>query len=70
MDDIDRTQDRMDKELSLFFKQHHVSYKIDGTGVCLHCKGVVKPTIINNKSIIGRWCSSRCRDKWSIENEH
>ena len=69
MDEIDVTDARMQKEMDEFLrKRPHTQYLIEGSGLCIQCNKVVKPVIVGNKSIIGRWCSLSCRDAWSEEN--
>jgi hypothetical protein len=43
----------------------NANFSIEGNGECLYCGEAVEPTVVNSKSIIGRWCSAYCRDMYN-----
>jgi hypothetical protein len=46
----------------------NANFSIEGNGECLYCGEAVEPTVVNGKSIVGRWCDSSCREEWSSGN--
>jgi hypothetical protein len=64
MDDADRAELQSQPQLDAKIAGIRTasSYRIDGSGLCQVCGAIVKPVICNGRSIIGRWCSTYCRD--------
>lgn len=63
-DIVDKTQDRLDQELELKMKYRPAPPIIDGTGHCLECGSPVEPIVVGGRKVVGRWCSTECRDIW------
>jgi len=57
-----RQQYLLDASISVIRDRARVS--IEGNGVCIECGDMVKPVIVANRPIIGRFCCVECRDAW------
>lgn len=66
-DDIDATDIRqqhlLDAQINNARQASH--FDINGSGVCLVCDNPVLPIVCAGKTIVGRFCSVECRDRWA-----
>ena len=70
VDEIDMAEQQQQRLLDAAVEnaQKKSRFEIEGNGVCIVCSGIVKPIIVNNRSIIGRFCSIECRDEFGRSN--
>ena len=63
-DEIDRANDQQAALMSAAIDRARAgaAYSIQGRGSCISCGAIVKPVVVNDQSIIGRWCSVECRN--------
>lgn len=48
----------------------HAPVRIEGSGLCLQCGEIVKPTAEKDGiRHIRYWCCEKCADEWSQDNE-
>lgn len=48
----------------------HAPIRIDGSGLCLQCGAIVKPTAEKDGlRHIRYWCCEKCAEEWNKENE-
>lgn len=61
MDEVDKTQERMDLEMEAAMKGVGETVIPEGDGFCYHCDEPVDGT--------KRWCDASCRDSWEAERK-
>jgi len=64
-DELDATDIRQQHVLDVAIKNICDAAKVSivGTGECVVCGNEVEAVVCNGKQVIGRWCSSECRDR-------
>jgi hypothetical protein len=63
-EDADR-QAQFHLDAAIYNISNNANVSIEGSGECLYCGEAVEPTVVNGKSIVGRWCSAFCRDMYN-----
>lgn len=63
-DEADKADEQQSALMSATIKRARdgANFNINGNGLCQSCGAIVKPVWIRGKPIIGRWCSTECRD--------
>lgn len=65
-DEADLSDERQQRLLDAAIEnaKKKAQVNIEGSGICLVCEGEVMPIVSGNRSIVGRFCSTECRDRY------
>lgn len=65
MDEVDVANENLDKAMSDALKKRNpVTVEIRGSGLCVVCCSTVDEVLCGGEMIIGRFCSTECRDDY------